>query len=148
MLLDFFPLEYPSSLTDTHDGGWAKKNLLEDDSKEKTRVLLAREQQKVADRELLRKQLKKARFGDEEEVKEVVNKVNKQIVDQNVKANVNNVIPVLNIALEALQIEIDLLHHQIALETKRLRDEDDAKAILLLLNAPFLGLLSNKNGYH
>jgi len=124
---------------DTHDGGIRKKLHHQiSDEKTKNKILLAREQQKLADRELLRKQLHKARYGDGVEINEVVDNINKKLPSTTKSyANPNNIISTLKIALDVIDKEILLLQHQMAIDVekmRRAREDDDVYAILLTIH--------------
>jgi len=132
MLLDLFSLEYSSNTLDTHDGF---KKYRYDDSKEKTKALLAKEQQKLADRELLRRQLLKARHGDKYHISEVVDNINNKLPEgASAYANKNNIIPTLKIAIQILDRELSSIHHQIAIGNRFLREEDDIYTLLLTIH--------------
>ena len=115
---------------DTHDGG---HYIHRDSHKKRHLALLKRQEDKVREREKLRLMIEIAAYG-EPEIKRPELKKAKQI--QPVEAKAHD----YSRQLRAVELELALLERQarqLEVEQRRMREEDDIKAILLALGAPF-----------
>lgn len=107
------------------DDAWRKHH------KRQNQILREREAAKLEARQELRRQIDEALNPP---VEQLTRKEKKQVEAQKAQ------LPELTLNLELLESELRLLQTELqlhAIETKRLRDEDDIQAILLALNAPF-----------
>lgn len=136
MLLDLFSVEYSQNVVapDTHDGFRKRKH--DDDPKRLkalNKSLREREIEKVSSREALRRQLEKAKNG--EQIDEVILELLEDDPDYPVNLPTNQIdfISSLERILIAMDVEIQVLQKEAAEHARSMRmaqDERDIKVIL------------------
>lgn len=144
MLLDYFFLD--QSQSDTHDGAdhhvkkhyyYSRKQL-----KQLNNKLKERERLKLEAKNILRQQIETVIHGDKKQLREAVETIREELPELGIKQNIQlrNIIPVLQQEMQKIESELSALNEELvryAIEAKRLREEDDIKAIMLAINAPF-----------
>ena len=110
---------------DTHDGG----HYLHRKSAQKRHLaLLAQEQKKLQERQILRQQLEKAAYGDPPSQQQPT-KAEKRQITKSIETARN-----YEALIAALDLELLLIAEQMRIEAKRLREEDDIHALLLSIH--------------
>jgi hypothetical protein len=125
------------STADTHDGGSKKRKYYSLKEISKLNQRLERiERDKLASRQALRSQIEK--LVRNEPIAEIIQEV---ALPKNIEVkHREDILPILQKRLSKLEASLPALYEemrQAAIEARRLRDEDDMKAILLALEYPY-----------